>query len=732
MTEAKTFNLRDMWGNLKPKIPYLLGLLVISIGIGRLALYNSELIAEAKKQEINAEILVETLEAEKLAQLNFGLEALTASLKMGKKLKKLDKDVKPYNRMRGVAQLWHVDFKVKERNRFERHKDRIYDLTFSPDGKTIATANSGNTAKLWSVKGELLYTLKSTNNEMDNVNSIAFSPNGDTIGTANSDGTIKLWNTQGRLTQTFKKQKDAFSSIVFSPDGKTIATTSQDNTAQLWDTQGQLRQTLKGHNGKITKIIFSPDGKTIATASEDKTVKLWNTQGEVTQTLKIEQECRSIAFSPDSKTIATGGFSGKLQLWNTQGKVLDTLRSYGGTVQSIAFSPNGEMMVTTTGSSIAFWNTKNRYNNNIFYEDKLIQTLKASRGGDYNSVAFSPDGKTIATAGRYDLIRLWSTNTDRLPYLNIGSTSNVSSPDGKIIAGIEDGYKNIKLWNSQGKLLQTLEGHTGIVNSVAFSSKNIIASASNDKTVRLWNTQGKLLKTLQGYKDTVKSVAFSPDGQTVATASSGIVKLWNTQGKLLKTFGEKFGNISRVTFSPDGKTIATANGDSLQFPPRSNLQLWNTRGRLLQTFEKNTDTINDITFSPDSKTIVTASGVIAQLWNTQGKLLQTFRGHTGGVSSVAFNPDGNIIATASGDQTVMLWNTQGQTVRSLEGFETGVNSVAFSPDGNTIATGTKFVVKLWNFDLDKLLVSICTSIDDYLKHNPNISEQDKNLCNDVL
>jgi dipeptidyl aminopeptidase/acylaminoacyl peptidase len=157
-------------------------------------------------------------------------------------------------------------------------------------------------------------------------------------------------------------------------------------------------------------------------------------------------------------------------------------------------------------------------------EGKEIQTLKGHSAG-VNSVAFSPDGKTIVT----------------------GSGDNT-----------------VKLWNLEGKEIQTLKGHSSSVNSVAFSPDGkTIATGSFDSTVKLWNLEGKEIQTLKGHSSSVNSVAFSPDGKTIATGSDdSTVKLWNLEGKEIQTLKGHSAGVNSVAFSPDGKTIATGSWDN--------------------------------------------------------------------------------------------------------------------------------------------------------------------------
>ena len=225
------------------------------------------------------------------------------------------------------------------------------------------------------------------------------------------------------------------------------------------------------------------------------------------------------------------------------------------------------------------------------------------------------------------------------------------SPDGKTIAtGSLD--TTVKLWSVDGRELKTFTGHSDRVYSVAFSPDGkTIATGSKDKTVKLWSVDGRELKTFTGHSDNVYSVAFSPDGKTIATGSwDKTVKLWSVDGRELKTFTGHSAAVGSVAFSPDGKTIATGSFDKT-------VKLWSVDGRELKTFTGHSAGVLSVAFSLDGKTIATGSAdKTVKLWSVDGRELKTFTGHSDSVLSVAFSPDGKTIATGSGDNTVKLWN----------------------------------------------------------------------------
>ncbi|MFB2837303.1 caspase family protein [Floridanema evergladense] len=321
------------------------------------------------------------------------------------------------------------------------------------------------------------------------------------------------------------------------------------------------------------------------------------------------------------------------------------------------------------------------------------------------SVAYSPDGQTIASASRDGKVILWRRDGQILRTLNghKGGVWGVKiSPNGQIVASASKD-KTIKLWRtSNGKLIRTLAGHNSDVNYVSFSSDGkLIASASKDKTIKIWKTtNGQLLKTLVGYNDKVMSVSFSPDSQTIVSGSrDNTIKLWRSNdGQLLKSWTGHNNGVFAVSFSPDGKLIASAGADG-------SIKLWKSSDisdiTLLRTLPGHNSEVNSVKFSPNGQIIVSGSrDNTIKLWRTSdGKLLNTLQGHSAAVQSVTFSPDGQTIASASRDKSIKLWRTSNNNSlpNTFQGHNAGVDSVSFSPNSNLFASSSKDkTVKLWN------------------------------------
>ncbi|PSB24622.1 hypothetical protein [Stenomitos frigidus] len=341
---------------------FLAGLGLLSLLAVGAAVFAFQKQQEADNEKTNADVNFQSVTAQNLLASNLELESLIAAIKTGQQVQQLEKGkmLKPDTRMRAIATLRQVVYGVQEHDRLEGHSSSVLSVSFSPDGKTLATGSDDNTVKLWDVQaGRELQTLKG---HSSSVYSVSFSPDGKTLATGSVDNTVKLWDVQaGREVQTLKGHSSSVWSVSFSPDGKTLATGSADNTVKLWDVQaGRELQTLKGHSSSVWSVSFSPDGKTLATGSADNTVKLWDVQaGRELQTLKgHSSSVWSVSFSPDGKTLATGSADNTVKLWDVQaGRELQTLKGHSSSVLSVSFSPDGKTLATgSDDNTVKLWN----------------------------------------------------------------------------------------------------------------------------------------------------------------------------------------------------------------------------------------------------------------------------------------------------------------------------------------------------------------------------------------
>ena len=556
------------------------------------------------------------------------------------------------------------------------HSENITTLVFSPDSKILASASRDNTIRLWdATTGKLLFLPMSEHT--GDVISIAFSPDSTMLASGSTDRTVRLWSaTTGKHLSTLEEQIEwgtvtheghtgDVTTVAFSPDGTILASGDTHYTVRLWDVSTRKHQTaLNGHHGTVNTLTFSMDGSMLVSGSADNTIRLWNPSAEKhLDTLEgHEYDVITLAFSKDGTTLASGDTSDVVRLWEgTTGQHLDTIslsnEVSGNPIRSVTFSPDGLTLASGhehPSISIPYqYRTSGRCPGWFYYRNSTVSTASGSiqiwdaltgehsftlteRSGAVNTIAFSPDGTILLSAG-----------TERYVIENYCG----------LLDNVVRNYSP-QLWQLDIRdVLFTLEGHSSIVTTAVFShDSRVLASGGWDDTIRLWNAKtGHHLITFSGHNDSVNTIAFSPDGGTLASGSDDdTIKIWNSEGQVLETLYGHEGRVNSVDFSPDGKILASGSSDDT-------IRLWDpATAEHITTLEGHTDWVRSVAFSIDGGTLASGSddGTI-RLWDTAtGQHLDTLNGHRGFVYSVAFSPNGTVLASGSRDGTILLWEIE--------------------------------------------------------------------------
>jgi WD40 repeat protein len=338
-----------------------------------------------------------------------------------------------------------------------------------------------------------------------------------------------------------------------------------------------------------------------------------------------------------------------------------------------------------------------------------LGTLHLRHGDTLRSLAFSPDGRLLASGGWHRAVRLWDPGTGKELRQLVSPDKGVEclafAPDGKTVAG--GGLEStVFLWDAgTGKMVRQLTGHKGKINAVIFSpAGDLLASAGEDGTIRLWEPDtGKELRHIAGGPGAVRSLSFSGDGHTLAAANADkTASLWDPgTGKERQRFRGHEGEVWCVAVAPDGKTVASGGDDGLR--------LWDAgTGKQLRVLgEGGVTYVKALAFAPDGKTLAGGSqDNLIRLWDpVTGKELRQFRGHADHVSTFAFAPDGKTLASGSAESAIHLWDpATGKQLLPGRGHGERLTAVAVAPDGRLIATGAwDGAVRLWEAETGKEL-----------------------------
>jgi WD40 repeat protein/serine/threonine protein kinase len=463
---------------------------------------------------------------------------------------------------------------------------------------------------------------------------------------------------------------------------------------------------------EVNGVAFSPDGERLASAGGDGAVRIWNSRtGERIQEFKAHDKAAcGVAFHPDGRHLASTGADGLVKVWElASGREVfrgpcDALRKFGA-AYTVAFRPpDGRHLAAGSKPTVTLWDWENR------------RPLHTFGGHEHHTmpVAFSPDGRRLATGGAFgEGQNIWDAESGRqllsLPASQHPVTAAPFSPDGRRLALASLGRNVTVLDSTTGERLQTL-AHSGNVLGAAFSlDGRRLATTGEDKTVRIWDPEtGREVLGLRGHAASCGCVAFSPDGHRLASASlDGTIRVWDAtplrgdEGQEVFTFAQQNEEIRSVAVSPDGERVVSAG-----LGPH--VQVWTAAtGQPIVVFPGHTSVVFSAAWHPDGQRIATAGlegpRHTVKVWDARtGREHFAITAEQGGLAvpytAVAFRPDGRYLVTGKQEGAVQVWEAQtGREVHRLVTHRRDVRGVVFSPDGkHLVSASSDGEVKLWD------------------------------------
>jgi RNA polymerase sigma factor (sigma-70 family) len=493
----------------------------------------------------------------------------------------------------GIVYLWEVATgKLHKQLRVPRGPQvSLPVIAFSPDGKQLASGGGDKMVRLWDVATGT--EVRSFAGHTDRVTSVAVAPGGKVLASAGADQTVRLWEAAtGKALRRVPMPRGA-TSVAFSPDGTRLAAGDWYGTIRLLSVAtGKTVRRLTGHTSGIGALRFTADGKSLVSGSWDKTIRVWDpaTGRERRQWAGHQGAVIAAAYSPDGKILASAGDDHAVRLWDpaTRREIRRLALPPREVIYAVAFAPDGKH-VAAAGNGVGVWDVRT---------GAVVRRWKA--GKVVYCLAFAGDGKTLAWGGEDRTIHLAdpATGEERtMPGHRLPVRGVAFSPDGRTLASAGGEYNRpgrIRLWDvAGGKELPALRDRKVAVCCLAFSPDGkTLAAAGEDYRIRFWDvTTGANFLVLQADKHFSGlfrfPIAFSPDGralgsgtQTMVSADpnrpfalGNTVRVWElATGKERIAFRGHRGPIRALSFAPDGRSLASGSEDT-------SLLIWDLTGQ---------------------------------------------------------------------------------------------------------------------------------------------------------
>ncbi len=543
------------------------------------------------------------------------------------------------------VQIWNIK-SGKPIQQLEKQTSNMTAITFSPkDSKILALGSMEGTVYLWN--WSINKIVKQLPGHSASVNTLAFNSNGERLASGGSDALIYLWKLSSDEKQQLKGHLDVVTHVEFDSNDEFLASASWDKTVRLWNIKSDKPSKpdiLEGHSAAVNTFAFSPDGKTLVSGSLDNSIRLWDvaSKKEIKDlSIHSNHNVVAVAFSPNGQFFASAAWDKIVRLWDVQSAQKNQrFEGQASSVNIVAFGSDGTLISGSDDHGITAWHDSEDLSSNPHFTSGIsnftneISNLN-NEERSINSFALSPGGQFLAFGTKNGRIHFLERQSGQkikhLPALSKEEVNVVAfSPDGKILASgsrypTAPQFQNLSplhLWDvPSGKKLKTLKGHTNHIFALAFSQNGqILASGSDDKTIQLWEIpSGEKIKTLKGHTHFITSVAFNAEGNMLASGSwDKTVRLWDVDlGKEIKRLEGHSHYVTAVKFSPNGRTLASSSWDKT-------IRLWDSESGLqLHRLKAHTDFVYTIAFNKTGELLASGSkDSTIRLWDANTGQLQ--------------------------------------------------------------------------------------------------------------
>jgi WD40 repeat protein len=522
----------------------------------------------------------------------------------------------------GTISLREMDNPDRVAHVLEPEAGFILCLAFSPDGRLLAAGTGTGSVYLWDLDdpGNDSETL---DGHSDAVVALAFSRDGASLVTGSRDATVRLWDLDAPASPfAILEQGDAVLGLALSSNGRWLATGGEDNAARLWDLQRIVASSdpslVLRHSGPVERVFVSGDSRWLATGGPGDPARLFRLDDPTAEPVVLAGPVTALGFSSDDRWLAIGSDHGSARLWGTDQLLTQpAVLPHDDGVTAIAFGAEGRLATGTTGNVTYLWSLDEPAAGSEVLEQTDVAGFEDAR---VETIAFSPDGRLLATGSGDMRVRLWTLNP---------SASQLTHEE-PLDAG---------------------------VNDLAFSPDGgRIAVAVKDEVVLLWDVAEGSFERLEDHSDEVLSVAFSPDGRQLATGSlDGQILVWDLDNRASspEELRAHEGRVTSLAFDEEGRQLASGSWDEM-------VQIWNVDTGDYITLDTDAR-VNDIALRADGQVLAVAAEDV-QLWDLAAPdptdpiaNPAILREHSGEVGAVDFSPDGRWLATGSNDHSALLW-----------------------------------------------------------------------------